>query len=192
MLVIEAHKDDGGHAWTSSRLTTRGKLSFLYGRIEIRAKVPAGDGAWAAGWLLGDAYRDEISWPYCGEIDVCEAVGREIDDTSGDGVNHASCHTRAFYFKQGNHISSQLPVARMSKDFHTYCVEWETDEIRMYVDGQHYYTYDKKGSRDAWPFAEPQNLILNLAMGGGMGGPIDPELTSQRFVIDHVRVFERR
>ena len=57
-----------------------------------------------------DAYRDEISWPYCGEIDVLEGVGREIDDETGDGINHASCHTRAYYFKQGNHISNTIEV----------------------------------------------------------------------------------
>ena len=190
-LIIEAHRDDEGFPWTSARLTTRGKLSFLYGRIEIRAKVPSGDGAWAAGWLLGDAYRDEISWPYCGEIDVCEAVGREIDDETGDGINHASCHTRAYYFKQGNHISNRLAVTGMATEFLTYTVEWEKDEVRMYVDDTHYYTYDKVGDRNSWPFAEPQNLILNLAMGGGMGGAIDPELTSARYEIDYVRVYER-
>jgi beta-glucanase (GH16 family) len=70
-----------GQAWTSARLTTRGKVSFVYGKIEFRAKIPTGDGTWAAGWLLGDAYRDEISWPYCGEVDILECVGREIDNT---------------------------------------------------------------------------------------------------------------
>ena len=79
----------------------------------------------------------------------------------------------------------------MATEFHTYTVEWEKDEVRMYVDDTHYYTYDKVGDRNSWPFAEPQNLILNLAMGGGMGGAIDPELTSARYEIDYVRVYER-
>lgn len=192
VLVIEAHPDDMGRPWTSARLTTRGKLSFLYGRIVIRARVPALDGTWAAGWTLGDAYRDELSWPYCGEIDICEAVGREIDDESGDGLNHASCHTRAFYFKQGNHISNVIEVPAMAREFHDYVCEWDTDEVRMYVDGRHYYTYDKTADALEWPFDRPQNLILNLAMGGGMGGPIAAEAGPQRFEIDHVRVYERR
>lgn len=191
-LVIEARPDDLGHAWTSARLTTRGKASFLYGRIEIRARVPATDGTWAAGWLLGDAYRDEVSWPYCGEIDVMEAVGREIDDRTGDGVNHASCHTRAFYFKQGNHISSTTRVADMRDTFHDYAVEWDRGEVRMYVDGAHYYTYDKTGSSHSWPFDRPQNLVLNLAMGGGMGGAIADGAGPQQLVFDHVRVYGRR
>ena len=105
--------------WTSARLTTRGKVSFQYGRLELRAKAPVADGTWGAGWLLGDAYRDELSWPYCGEVDIFEAVGREIDDETGDGINHGSCHTRAYYFKQGNHISNTIPVEGMGTEFHS-------------------------------------------------------------------------
>ena len=191
-LVIEARPDDLGHAWTSARLTTRAKVRFLYGRFEIRAKVPSTDGTWAAGWLLGDGYRDERSWPYCGEIDVLEGVGREIDDATGDGINHASCHTRAYYFKQGNHISNTIEVSDMADEFHLYAMEWDEREVRMYLDGVHYYTYDKHDSPAAWPFDEPQNLILNLAMGGGMGGPIAADAGPQRFVIDYVRVYGRR
>jgi beta-glucanase (GH16 family) len=191
-LIIEARKNDLGQPWTSARLTTRGKLSFLYGKIEIRAKAPAGQGTWAAGWTLGDAYVDEKSWPYCGEIDILECVGREVDAASGRGVNHASCHTRAYYFKQGNQISSTIPVENMSEEFHTYTVEWYPDRIEALVDGEHYYTYDKTNGEWEWPFNQSQNLILNLAMGGGMGGEIDPNITSQRLVVDYVRVFERK
>ena len=191
-LIIEARPDDDGMAWTSARLTTRGRVSFLRGRIEMRAKVPAADGTWAAGWLLGDDYRDEISWPYCGEVDIMEAVGKEISDDTGNGINHGSCHTRAYYFKQGNHITNVLPVDGMSTDFHVYACEWDEDEVRMYVDGVHYYTYDKKESAEAWPFDRPQNIILNLAMGGGMGGPITPGIGPQQVVVDYVRVLEKR
>lgn len=191
-LVIEARRNDMGHEWTSARLTTRGKVSFVYGKIEFRAKVPAGDGAWAAGWLLGDAYRDELSWPYCGEIDVLECVGREIDETSGDGINHASCHTRAYFFKQGNHITSTIPVKNMSGEFHTYTIEWSPRGIHAFLDGKKYYTYDKLDGEWEWPFNRPQNLIINLAMGGGMGGPIDSSLTSQKVIVDYIRVYERR
>lgn len=191
-LVIEARRNDDGHAWTSARLTTRGKISFLRGRIEFRAKTPAEDGAWAAAWLLGDAYRDEKSWPYCGEVDVLEGVGREIDDATGDGLNHASCHTRAFYFKQGNHISNTRNVKRMASDFHVYAIEWTDRRITAEVDGETYYVYDKVNGPLEWPFHEPQNLILNLAMGGGMGGAVDPKVDRVRFVVDYVRVFGRQ
>jgi beta-glucanase (GH16 family) len=189
-LVIEARKNDNGHEWTSCRLTTRGKVSFLYGKIEFRAKAPTGDGTWAAGWLLGDAYRDEISWPYCGEIDVLECVGREIDDETGDGINHASCHTRAYYFKQGNHISNTIKMKNMNNEFHTYGVIWTPRGIEAYVDGTTYYTYDKLDGELEWPFNNPQNLIINLAMGGGMGGDISPEIESQKLIVDYIRVYE--
>jgi len=191
-LIIEAHPDDQGPGWTSARLTTRGKVSFLYGRIEIRAKVPAMDGTWAAGWTLGDAYRDELSWPYCGEVDICEAVGREIDDSTHAGLNHASCHTRAYYFKQGNHISGTRPVEAMSSAFHDYVCEWNEHEVRMYLDGEHYYTYDKNADELEWPFDSAQCLILNLAIGGGMGGDVAEGAGPQRFEIEHVRVYEKQ
>jgi beta-glucanase (GH16 family) len=189
-LIIEARKNDMEQDWTSARLTTRGKVSFVYGKIEFRAKVPSGVGTWAAGWLLGDAYRDEISWPYCGEIDVMECVGREIDDESTDGLNHGSCHTRAYYFKQGNHLTSVLPVKNMSNEFHTYTAEWYADRIDAFVDGEKYYTYDKTANELEWPFNNPQNIIINLAMGGGMGGPIDESITSQKLIVDYIRVYE--
>lgn len=191
-LVIEARRGDLGRRWTSARLTTRGKISFLYGRIEIRAKVPPTDGAWAAGWLLGDAYRDERSWPYCGEIDVLEAVGREIDDRTGDGVTHASCHTRAYYFKQGNQITATRRVPAMDRKFHVYAVEWWRDRITVEVDGERFFLYDKTNGPLEWPFDRPQNLILNLAVGGGMGGAVDPDAERMRLVVDYVRVYGRR
>ena len=191
-LIIEARKDDLGNPWTSARLTTRGKVCFIYGKIEFRAKVPAGDGTWAAGWTLGDAYRDEISWPYCGEIDVLETVGREIDDSSGDGINHASCHTRAYYFKQGNHITSTIPVENMTSEFHNYTIEWSPKSIDAFLDGKKYYTYDKQENEWAWPYHRPQNIIINLAMGGGMGGTIDPNIKSQQLIVDYIRVYEKQ
>jgi beta-glucanase (GH16 family) len=193
-LIIEAHKNDSGQAWTSARLTTQGKQAFLNGKIEFRAKVPAGRGTWSAGWLLGDAYRDEISWPYCGEIDVLETVGYEINDTTGKGLNHASCHTRAYYFKQGNHLTATLPVDSMNSQWHTYGIEWYPDSIRAYVDNTFYYTYDKTANELEWPFAEAQNIIINLAVGGGWGGAkgIDESYQNHKLLVDYVRVYEKQ
>ena len=191
-LVIEAVKDSLSGNWSSARLTTRGKQSFLYGKIEFRAKVPREKGNWAAGWTLGDEYVDELSWPYCGEIDILESVGYEVDNESGDGIAHATVHTPAYYFKINNQISSTTDVTNIAGDFHTYSVEWTPEEVRGYVDGEHYYTYDKNANELEWPFAKPQNIILNLAMGGGWGGAkgMDETVTSQKFVIDYVRVYE--
>jgi beta-glucanase (GH16 family) len=190
-LIVEARRDRGDGGWSSARLTTRGRMSFLYGRIEFRAKTTTGRGSWAAIWMLGDSYRDEISWPYCGEIDILENVGREIDDATGDGLAHFSCHTRAFYFKQNNHISTTKQVPQLGNRFHDYALEWTPEAVKIFFDGEHVYTYDKQGSDLEYPFRQPQNLIINMAMGGGMGGEIDPALTSERLEVEYIRVYGR-
>jgi beta-glucanase (GH16 family) len=191
-LIIEARKDDGVYPWSSARLTTRGKESFIYGKIEFRAKVPAGRGTWSAGWLLGDKYRDELSWPYCGEIDVLENVGYEMDPKTGNGKTHASVHCGAFYFKLGNQPTSIVDVENMNNEFHIYSIEWISGSISILIDGKKYFEYHDTSNDLTWPFNKPQNLILNLAMGGGWGGAkgMDPEMKSARFIIDYVRVYE--
>ena len=191
-LIIEARKNDMENPWTSARITTRGKESFLYGKIEIRAKVPVERGNWAAGWTLGDSYIDELSWPYCGEIDILESVGYEIDDSTGKGKAHASVHCSAYYFKKGNQHTAILDVDDMKDQFHTYTLEWFPDSIKAYVDDYHYFSYYDTSTDLSWPFNKPQNIILNLAMGGGWGGAqgMDESVTSQKFIIDYVRIYE--
>ena len=192
-LIIEAHQNDMDQSWTSARLTTQGKFAFQYGKIEFRAKVPPGRGTWAAGWLLGESYRDEISWPYCGEIDVLECVGYEINDTTGKGKNHSTCHTRAYYFKQGNQIGAEIEVDSMFQKYHDYTIEWYPDRIEAFLDGEYFFTYDKNANELEWPFDNPQNIIINLAVGGGWGGAqgIDTAWPSHRYILDYVRVFQK-
>ncbi|MEM6768802.1 MAG: glycoside hydrolase family 16 protein, partial [Bacteroidota bacterium] len=192
-LVIEARKNETGERWTSARLTTREKTSFLYGKIEFKAMVPREKGNWAAGWTLGDTYVDEKSWPYCGEIDIMESVGYEVDDETGDGIAHVTVHTPAYYFKIGNQISNTKDIIDIADEFHTYGVEWTPTEVKGFVDGEEYYLYDKTANELEWPFNIPQNIILNLAMGGGWGGAkgMDPNITSQKLIIDYVRVYEK-
>jgi len=190
-LIVEARKDRPDGGWSSARLTTRGRVSFLYGRLEFRAKTTTGRGNWAAVWMLGDSYRDEISWPYCGEIDILENVGREIDDKTGDGKAHFSCHTRAHYFKDNSHISTTKEIPALGNRFHDYALEWTPESVQIFFDGEHVYTYDKQGSEREYPFNEPQNLVINMAMGGGMGGEIDPSLTRERLEIEYIRLYAR-
>ena len=193
-LIIEARKNDMGEEWTSARLTTRGKVSFLYGRIEFRAKVPVEKGNWAAGWTLGDKYVDELSWPYCGEIDILETVGYELDDVTGDGKAHASAHSGAYYFKLGNQPTGITDVKNMHDEFHIYAIDWTPEGMIATVDGKEYFSYDDTSTELAWPFGQPQNLILNLAMGGGWGGQkgMHESAISQKFILDYVRVYEKR
>ena len=191
-LIIEARKNDMGNPWTSARITTRGKETFLYGKIEIRGKVPVEKGNWAAGWTLGDNYIDELSWPYCGEIDILECVGYEINDTTGKGKAHASVHCGAYYFKKGNQRTAILDIENMKDQFHTYTVEWFPDSIKAYIDDHLYFSYYDTSTDLSWPFNKPQNLILNLAMGGGWGGArgMNENITTQELIIDYVRVYE--
>lgn len=193
-LIIEARKNDMGEEWTSARLTTRGKVSFLYGRIEFRAKVPSYKGNWAAGWTLGDEYIDELSWPYCGEIDILESVGYEMNDITGNGIAHASAHSGAYYFKLGNQPTGVVEVENMNNEYHIYAVEWKHDGIKSFVDNRLYVTYNDTSTDLSWPFSKPQNIILNLAIGGGWGGyeGIDETVNSQKMIIDYVRVYELR
>lgn len=191
-LIVEARKDGQDGGWTSARLITAGRVSFLYGRIEFSAKVSAGNGSWAAVWLLGDAYRDEISWPYCGEMDLVEAHGNEIHDETGEGLVHFACHTRAYYFKQNNHISAWKKATALSTQFHHYAMEWIPERILMFLDGELVYTYDKNADQTEFPFNSPQNLIVNMAMGGNSGGTIDPALTSAKIELEYIRVYGRK
>lgn len=193
-LIIEARKNDLGYPWTSARLTTRGKQSFLYGRIEFRAKVPSGKGNWAAGWTLGDDYVDELSWPYCGEIDILESVSFEMDPATGNGRAHASAHCGAYYFKLGNQPTGITEVKNMNKEFHTYAVDWTPKGLSASVDDRVYFEYNDTSTDLSWPFNKAQNIILNLTMGGGWGGQqgIDSTISSQKYIIDYVRVYEKK
>lgn len=193
-LIIEARKNDMGEKWTSARLTTRGKVTFIYGRIEFRAKVPPNKGNWAAGWTLGDDYIDELSWPYCGEIDILESVGYQMDDNTGKGTAHASAHCGAYYFKLGNQPTGTIEVDSMYQKFHTYAVDWSPGGITASVDGREYFTYNDTTTALSWPFDKAQNIILNIAMGGGWGGleGMDPNVESQRMILDYVRVYSRK
>ena len=192
-LIIEAHKNDMDNPWTSARLTTRGKTTFLYGKVEFRAKVPAEKGNWAAGWMLGDEYVDELSWPYCGEIDILESVGYQMDNETGNGTAHSSAHCGAYYFKLGNQATGTTPVSNMNNEFHTYSVVWTPDSMTAYVDDKAYFTYDDTSSELTWPFDKPQNIILNLTMGGGWGGleGMDESVQKQQMIIDYVRVYQK-
>lgn len=193
-LIIEARKNDLGYPWTSARLTTRGKQSFLYGRIEFRAKVPSGKGNWAAGWTLGDDYVDELSWPYCGEIDILESVSFEMDPATGNGRAHASAHCGAYYFKLGNQPTGITEVNNMNNEFHTYAVDWTPEGLSASVDDRVYFEYNDTSTDLSWPFNKAQNIILNLTMGGGWGGQqgIDSTIISQKYIIDYVRVYEKK
>jgi beta-glucanase (GH16 family) len=169
-------------------------VAFTYGRIEFRAMVPAEKGNWSAGWTLGDNYVDELSWPFCGEIDILESVGYQMDNATGNGTAHASAHSGAYYFKLGNQPTATTAVENMNNAFHTYAVDWTPDSITASVDGTTYFAYRDTSTPLSWPFDQAQNIILNLTMGGGWGAleGMDETVTTQKMTIDYVRVYEKR
>jgi len=170
---------------TSASLTTQGKASWTYGRIEVRAKLPSGRGTWPAIWMLGT--NRQAGWPACGEIDIMEFVGYE------PGVIHANIHTKKYNHAKKTNKGNKITIADASEAFHVYAVEWYPDHMDFFVDDQKYFTYNNEGSGpDAWPYDKDQYLILNLAIGGAWGGMkgIDESIFPQKFYIDYVRVYQ--
>lgn len=190
-LVIEANKVNGN--WSSARIKTQGKYSFTYGRIEFRAKLPKGSGTWPALWMLGENITTK-GWPACGEIDVMEHVGRD------PGKIHGTLHTPSSFGNSQN--SGTIMVEDFADNFHVYAAEWTEESIKFYVDGTLFYTYAPANKDNAtWPFTNPQFIIINLAMGGNFGSDtryetngqkngIDPALSTARFEVDYVRVYQ--
>lgn len=178
-------KSDSLTSYTSACLITEGKASWSYGRIEVRAKLPAGLGVWPAIWMLG-ANRKYAGWPKCGEIDIMEFVG----------VNPDKIYGTVHYPKDenGGHSSSggTIDIAEKGNDFHIYAIELKKDSIEFYYDNQCYHRFaiDKANLNGAQPFNKPFYLLINLALGGSWAGKVDDNNLPQHFLIDYVRVYE--
>ena len=188
MLAIEAKFENFKEvSYTSASVITKGKKEFLYGRIEVRAKLPTGVGMWPAIWMLGTNYT-EIGWPACGEIDIMENVGFDPDTI------HANIHTMAYNHVKRTNKGAEIKVEAPYKSFHIYAVEWFEDHIDFYVDDQKYFSFKNEGNGyETWPFDKPHYLILNIAVGGAWGGRygIDQSIFPQKMLVDYVRYYER-
>jgi beta-glucanase (GH16 family) len=187
-LLIEARKEPyQGYGYTSASINTRGRFEFTYGRVEVRAKLPTGNGTWPAIWMLGTNIG-QVGWPACGEIDVMENVGFEPTRI------HGTVHTAAYNHVQGTAKGASVTVASPWEDFHVYAMEWYPDRIDVFVDGPKYFTFRNEGTGSrTWPFDKPQYLLLNLAIGGSWGGQkgIDDSRFPHRYLIDYVRVYKQ-
>ncbi|GAA1026954.1 hypothetical protein GCM10009565_47010 [Amycolatopsis albidoflavus] len=183
-LVITAKKENSGNncwygacQYTSARLNTAGKFSQAYGHLEVRMKLPRGQGMWPAFWMLGGG-----QWPDDGEIDVMENIGKEPNTV------HGTIHGPGYSGAGG--IGAAFNGPNFSDDFHTYAVDWSPNKIVWLVDGQAYQTRtpaDLNGKK--WVYDHPFYLILNLAVGGDWPG--DPDGNTQfpqQLVVDYVHV----
>lgn len=174
-------KADGG-SYSSARLKTQGLREFTYGRVDVKAKLPVGGGTWPAIWMLGADFPT-AGWPACGEIDIMEAIG------NNPGHIQSALHTPSSSGATVNMESTTVEDA--SEAFHVYSVNWSEDEISFLIDDEVYYSYSPTEKTAAtWPFDADQFLILNVAMGGTLGGVIDPAFVEASMEIDYVRVYQ--
>jgi len=192
LLVIEARQEKYENSYyTSARLLTQGLQAFQYGRVEARIKVPSGVGTWPAFWMLGDNFGratedpNQSNWPNVGEIDIMEYVGREPDLVVGTvhGPGYAGAGGLTKWNRQ------DYPIA---DNFHTFSIEWDSEGIRWFYDGAPYYDLGRDAVVDReWVFDQPFFIILNLALGGTLGGNIslDTEFP-QNLYVDYVRVYQ--
>ena len=180
VLKITAQRESYmGFDFTSARLKSEGLQEFTFGRYEIRAKLPEGVGTWPAIWMLGADYMTN-PWPGTGEIDIMEHVGRNQNEVLS---------TLHFPGNSGaNGISEMTTVETASSEFHVYAAEWTETQIRFYVDDALYHIFEND---DTKPFDKDFFMILNVAMGGNLGGDVDSAFSESAMEVDYVRVYQR-
>ncbi|WP_205195757.1 family 16 glycosylhydrolase [Chitinophaga sp. Cy-1792] len=187
VLTISAKKEEKeGMHYTSARLVSKGKGDFLYGRFEIRAKLPQGKGTWPAIWMLPTDWAYG-GWPESGEIDIMEHVGYD------PGQVHITAHTKAYYFKINTQKTSIKKVDSIYTAFHTYRLDWTPATLRGYIDDQFVFEMKNEGQGYlVWPFDKRFHMLLNVAVGGDWGGKegVDENIFPANMLVDYVRVYK--
>ena len=186
-LVIQANKQSqGGRDYTSARLLTKGKQNFGFGRLDVRAKLPKGQGLWPAIWMLG-ADIDQNNWPLCGEIDIVELRGQ--DPTKILSTMHFGTSVATHMYKGISNVT--LPnSASYADDFHVFSVIRGQDQMRFFVDGALYYTFTASDA-SPYPFNNPFFMVLNVAVGGDfLGNPDATTVFPQQMTVDYVRYYQ--
>ncbi len=188
-MIIEARQENfSGASYTSSRLITKGKKEFKYGRIDIRAALPKGKGIWPALWMLGTNFV-QAGWPACGEIDIMELIGSQPGTTHGTAHYGTGTATH-----QSKTASKTLPGnAKFADEFHVFSIEWEQNRIRWYLDDVQFHEITPAilGAGQPYPFNQDFFFIFNLAVGGNWpGNPDGTTVLPQRLIVDYVRVFQ--
>ena len=186
-LVIEARKEAAnGREYTSARMNTGGKFTVQYGRVEARVKVPKGNGLWPAFWMMGADFLTGRPWPYNGEIDIMEVLGRNTSEA------YSTLHAPQYNGAGG--YGQKYATVDLSQDFHVWAAEWDSKGIKFLLDGRQVFYASKatvEATRGPWIFDHPFYLILNLAVGGDFPGPIDASTPfPARMLVDYVRVYK--
>ena len=186
ILKIKAVKEEYTHsgttqAYTSARLNS--KFSFTYGKVVVRAKLPRAKGTWPAIWTLG-SNLETVGWPACGELDIMEQLFENFE------MVQCAIHTPAAY--GSDTVLKQVEVSDVTTNFHEYGMEWTPEKIDFTVDDQVYFTYAPEvKTLKNWPFVNDQYILLNIAMGGNLGGTVDPNFTEDLMEVDYVRVYQK-
>ncbi len=185
VLEIEARNENfGGRLYTSSRIITRNGFSFQYGRVDIRALLPEGQGIWPALWMLG-ANISSVSWPACGEIDIMEMIGGSGRENEVHGTIHWDEDGHASF---GG--SYQLSAGTFVEAYHVFSIIWDESKIQWFVDNQLYHETSIT-SNPMSEFHQHYWFIFNVAVGGNWPG--NPNITTrfpQSMKVDYVRVFQ--
>jgi len=183
-LIIEARQE--GSSYTSARMITKGHQSFTFGRVDIRTKLPKGQGIWPALWLLGSNI-DAVGWPACGEIDMMELLGQEPNKMYG--TLHWGATFASHASKGTNYV---LGSGSFDEQFHVYSMLWKQDSITLYVDDNQFLSVSKTDVAGSdYPFNKDFFFIFNIAVGGNWPGNPDSNTSfPQRMVVDYVRVFQ--
>lgn len=196
-LIIEAKKEVyQSNNYTSARINSKAKVAYAYGKIEARISLPPGKGTWPAFWMMGSNITS-ARWPLCGEIDIMEHIG-----SKPTMISHAT-HTTEKNGLKGNNWYSQKTVADVENNYHTYAIEWEKqfnegdDCITFYIDGVKSTTIWEphvNSTAQQWPFKADFYILLNMAIGGNMGGTIDDTIFNNpiQMKVDYVRVYQRK
>lgn len=187
LRIVAREESFMGNDYTSGRIKTQGLFEQEHGRFEARIKLPAGQGLWPAFWMLG-ANIDEVSWPDSGEIDVMEYQGQRPERVFG------TLHGPGY--SGGASISGDISLPggeTFADDFHIFAVEWDPSLIRFFVDEEEYHAVrSTEVPQGKWVFNNEFFMILNLAVGGTLGGPVGPDTVfPAEVLVDYVRIFER-
>jgi beta-glucanase (GH16 family)/glycerophosphoryl diester phosphodiesterase len=186
LIITALKKKMEKNNYTSARLVSKNKGDWKYGRIEVKAKLPAGRGMWPAIWMLPTGW-EYGGWPSSGEIDIMENVGFNPDTV------FSSIHTKSFNHGIGTQKTKGLPVKDAHTSFHLYAIEWNKDRIDFFIDNNQFFSFANTGKGFAeWPFDKSFHLLLNIAVGGNWGGMkgIDETISSASMEVDFVRVYQ--
>ena len=188
-LIITAKKQQKeNNSYTSARLVSKYKGDWLYGRIEIKAKLPAGRGMWPAIWMLPTDWQYG-GWPESGEIDIMENVGYMPDSV------FSSVHTKSFNHAIHTQKTKGLFFADLYSNYHLYAIEWYNDRINFFVDDNQFFSFKNTGKGfEEWPFDKRFHLLLNVAVGGNWGGikGVDETIGAASMEVDYVRVYKQK